>query len=106
MPGSQFIVSFTATNFVLDKLLPLIFHSKTGNVNDAAGATYTLVERGKLTPFTTFIGFDDGTKEFTRRFVGCKVDRATISARVNEMLTLSVDISGVDKNILNTTNTH
>ena len=87
-------LAFTASNFVLDKILPLIFHSKVGNVDDAAGATYTLVDRGQLTPFTVFVGFDEGVKEFTRRFTGCKVDKATISARVNEMLTVSLDVAG------------
>lgn len=98
-------IEFTASNFVLDKLLGLIFHSKVGNVNDPAGATYTLVEKGKLTPFTAFVGFDDGSKEFTRRFVGCKIDRATISARVNEMLNISVEVAGIDKTILDATAT-
>lgn len=93
-------IAFTASNFVLDKLLPLIFHSKTGDVEDAAGATYSLVEKGRLTPFTAFVGLDDGTREFTRRFTGCKVDTATISARVNEMLTISLDVAGIDKQIL------
>lgn len=98
-------LSFTASNFVLDKLLPLIFHSKTGNVEDPAGATYTLVEKGKLTPFTVFVGFDEGTKEFTRRFTGCKVDRATISARVNEMLNISLEVVGINKEIQDQTTT-
>lgn len=96
-------LAFTASNFVLDKILPLIFHSKVGNVDDAAGATYTLVDRGQLTPFTVFVGFDEGVKEFTRRFTGCKVDKATISARVNEMLTVSLDVAGIDKQLLSTT---
>lgn len=96
---------FTASNFVLDKLLPLIFHSKTGTATDAAGATYTLVDGGTLTPFSTFVGFDGPEGEYTRRFTGCKVNRATLSARVDDMLTIGLDVAAINKEVLSATAT-
>lgn len=93
-------VEFTASNFVLDKLLPLIFHSKTGDVGTAAGATYTLVDGGVLTPFTTFVGLDGPEGEYTRVFEGCKINRATLAVRVNEMLSLSTEIAAINKRIV------
>lgn len=98
-------LEFDVSNYTLDKLLPLIFHSKTGNVSDAGGATYTLVEKGVLTPFTAFVGFDGEEGEFTRRFLGAKVNRATFSARVNDMLKLAVELAAIDKQNLTQTTT-
>lgn len=93
-------IEFTATNTVLAKLLPLIFHSKTGSEESATGAAFTLTDGGELTPFTVYVGFDGPEGEFARQFVGAKVNRATLSARVNEMLQMSLDVAAIDKRIL------
>jgi hypothetical protein len=96
-------VEFTASNFVIDRLLGLVFHSKTGDADTAAGATYTLDAGGELTPFTAFVGFDGPEGFYTRRFTGAKVNTATFSARVNDMLRLNLGISAVNKEILDAT---
>jgi hypothetical protein len=95
-------VEFTTSNYVLKKLLPLIFHSKTGQEDDpdGAGATFTLVNGGVLTPFTAFVGFDGPEGKYVRRFYGAKVNQATFSARVNDMLNLNLDVQAIGKDIL------
>jgi len=95
-------VEFTASNHVMEKLLGLIFHAKDGDADDAAGtgAVYTLIGGGELTPFTTFVGFDGPEGVYTRRFTGAKVNRATLSARVDAMLTVSIDVAAINKEIL------
>lgn len=104
-------VEFTASNVSLDKLLPLAFHSKVGTADTlvfdtdgttvlSEGATYTLVDGGYLTPFTTFVGLNGQEGAYTRRFTGCKVNRISFSARVDALLMLNVDVAAIDKNIL------
>lgn len=104
---SQGSVEFTASNVILDKLLPLIFHSKTGTADAVAGtgATYAFTDGGVLTPFTTFVGFNGPEGIFTRRFVSCKVNQATFQARVDQLLNVNLDIVGVKKEILTGTAT-
>lgn len=95
-------VEFTASNYVLKKLLPLVFHQKTGTEDNAegTGATFTLVNGGVLQPFTAFVGFDGPEGKYVRRFWGAKVNQATFSARVNDMLNLNLDILAIAKDIL------
>lgn len=95
-------VEFTASNYVLKKLLPLIFHQKTGQEDAAggAGAQFTLVNGGVLTPFTAFVGFDGPEGKYVRRFYGAKVNQATFSARVNDLLNLNLDVLAIAKDIL------
>ncbi len=95
-------VEFTTSNYVLKKLLPLVFHSKTGQEDDADGngATFTLVNGGVLTPFTAFVGFDGPEGKYVRRFYGAKANQATFSARVNDMLNLNLDVQAIGKDIL------
>jgi hypothetical protein len=95
-------IEFTASNFVLAKVLPLIFHSVTGTANSAAGAEYTLTAGGVLAPFTTFIGFDGPEGAYTRRFGGCKVNTASFSARVNDMLRVNLNVAAINKDLLAT----
>jgi hypothetical protein len=95
-------LEFTASNFVLDKLLPLIFHEKDGDADDESGdgATYTLVGGGQLTPFTVFVGFDGPEGAYTRRFTGAKVNTATFSARVNDMLRVNLNLAAINKELI------
>ncbi len=95
-------VEFTTSNFVLKKLLPLIFHRKTGqeDATSGDGATFTLINGGVLTPFTAFVGFDGPEGKYVRRFWGAKVNQATFSARVNDMLNLNLDVAAIAKDIL------
>ena len=97
-------IEFTASNFVLNKLLGLIFHSKSGAADaaDGSGATYTLTDGGVLTPFTAFVGFDGPEGEYTRQFIGAKVNTASFSARVNDMLRVNVNVAAIRKEILPT----
>lgn len=98
-------LEFTASNFVLDKLLPLIFHTKTGAASTPAsegppaveaGALYSFADGGTLTPFTTFVGFNNVTDgSFVRKFHGCKVNTATFSARVDDFLRISLGVVGI-----------
>lgn len=63
---------------------------------------YTLVDGGRLQPFTTFIGLTGGDAQegnYTRVFNGCKINTMSISARVNEFLRISTDIQGIRKRI-------
>lgn len=98
-------IEFTASNHVLNTLLPLIFHdgAVTGTAVDSAdgaGLTYTLVGGGELTPFTTLVGFDGPEGRYARQFVGSKINRATFSARVDSMLTVATDVVAIRKDIL------
>jgi hypothetical protein len=100
--ASEGSIEFTASNFVMNKLLDLIFHSGTGTADNVTGdgRVYTLTDGGVLTPFTTFVGFDGPEGIYTRRFTGAKVNRATLSARVDSMLTVALDIAAINKEIL------
>jgi|SRR5690625_1331047 len=89
-------IEFTASNFVLDTLLPLIFHDKTGDADDADGAVYTLEDGGSVAPFTTFVGFNsESDGKFVRKFYGCKVNTASFSARVDDFLRLSLGVVAI-----------
>ena len=95
-------IEFTTSNYVLRKLLPLIFHGKIGTEDEPSngGATYLLIDGGVLTPFTAFVGFDGREGKYVRRFWGAKVNQATFSARVNDMLNLNLDIAAIAKDII------
>lgn len=89
-------IEFTASNFVLNTLLPLIFHDQAGDADDTDGAVYTLQDGGSVAPFTTFVGFDSATDgKFVRRFFGCKVNTASFSARVDDFLRLSLGVVAI-----------
>lgn len=92
-------MEFTASNYVLNAVLPYIFHSKTSTADaaDGLGATYTLVDGGTLTPFTTFVGLDGDEGAYTRIFEGCKVNTASFSARVNDFLRMNVNVAAINK---------
>lgn len=63
---------------------------------------YTLVDGGRLQPFTTFVGMTGGSAQegnYTRVFKGCKVNSMSLGARVNEFLKLTTDIQGLKKDI-------
>lgn len=95
-------IEFTASNHVMAKLLDLAFHSNVGAVDDVAGTgrVHTLISGGELTPFTAFVGFDGVEGSYVRRFTGAKVNTATFSARVNDMLRLNLGVAAVNKEII------
>lgn len=109
-------LEFQATQIALDKLLPLATHIASGTT---AGATnlaspaeltafihrkrYTLLDGGRLIPFSAFVGFTGGAAgegNYTRRFKGCKVNSLSLSSKVNEFLNMSVDVAGLSKELL------
>lgn len=118
--GVDGAIEFTASQLILDKILPLATHLVVStdvnqplqNVVDLASPAektakiarkrYTLIESGRLVPFTTFIGFGGGTASegnYTRVFKGCKVASLDISAKVDSFVTLNVGIAGITKKI-------
>lgn len=93
-------VEFTASNLVLNSLLPLIFHANdSGDVASAAGRVYSLQDGGVLTPFTAFVGMNGPEGAYTRIFSGAKVNSATFSARVNDMLRLNLNVAAIEKTL-------
>ena len=113
-------LEFTASQFVLDKLLPLVTHvalDANGNpdlstVEERATAAektakisrkrFKLIPGGRLVPFTVFVGLT-GAGGYTRKFKGCKINTFTISARVDEFIKISLDVQGLSKKIVDGT---
>ncbi|GAA5500459.1 hypothetical protein Dxin01_00180 [Deinococcus xinjiangensis] len=70
--------------------------------------TYTLLDGGKLTPFTLFIGMMGGEGaegNYTRKFTGCKINTISFGMRVNDFLKITTDIQGVEKTLPDGTRT-
>lgn len=95
-------IEFTASNYTLNKLLGLLFHTKSGDADDPSGdgATYELEAGASLTPFTVFLGFDGPEGSYIRRYTGAKIASASISARVDDMLRVNVNIAAINKEII------
>jgi hypothetical protein len=93
-------IEFTVSNFVLNKMLPLVLHDVVGTAPTTNGAVYTLEAGGVLTPFTVFVGFNGPEGTYTRRFTGGKVNTATFSARVNDMLRMNVNVAAINKELM------
>lgn len=111
-------LEFQASQLILDKILPLATHvtdQDVTKVTDNATAAektagihrkrYTLVDGGRLVPFSAFVqmhGGRPGEGDYARRLKGCKVNTFTLASRVNEFLTLNLDIAGIRKELLGT----
>lgn len=97
-PGSYQRVTMTPTSF-----------ARAGEAAQGIHRNrYTLVDGGRLQPFTTFIGLTGGDAQegnYTRVFNGCKINTMSISARVNEFLRITTDIQGIRKRIQDGTRT-
>jgi len=86
-------IELEPTNQGLHELLPMFFPDVSANANIAPDYDYTYTPGLTETDYLT-VGVSDG--EVTRVFTDCRMGSMSISANINQLARMSIDVTGID----------